>query len=292
MDCRSRTRRSRRDGSRRCSSERALPCGHFQPCSSSARRPRLPDCAPGRETGEHVLAHPDAVPRRRFRPGADHARLRPQPGVSDQTIPARLEWRKRGGGALRHGGRDALVPRRRLHHHARRDATREPAVLAAPAAHLRALDDDQGGARHVHRGIRLSASELLLRAQVGGRLGRRSDGEWRRLDPDGDRGHRRLRDLRQPHPQPDAHQHRHQVGRPGDAPRCPARLPAGERIPARAAARLPAAARLVAFRKPAWSLAATRSAHGVLQGVDAGELVRLARRYDCTFGCLSASATT
>jgi uncharacterized membrane protein len=45
--------------------------------------------------------------------------------------------------------------------------------------------------------------------------------------------------------------------------------------------------RLVAFRKPQWSFAATRSAHGVLQGVDAAQLVRLARRHDCTFRMLA-----
>ena len=45
--------------------------------------------------------------------------------------------------------------------------------------------------------------------------------------------------------------------------------------------------RVVAFRRPAWSLAATRSAHGVLQGVDAAQLVRLARRHDCAFRMLA-----
>jgi uncharacterized membrane protein len=44
--------------------------------------------------------------------------------------------------------------------------------------------------------------------------------------------------------------------------------------------------RVVAFRKPAWSLAATRCAHGVLQGVDATQLVHLARRHDCVLRAL------
>ena len=44
---------------------------------------------------------------------------------------------------------------------------------------------------------------------------------------------------------------------------------------------------VVTFRKPPWSPAATRSAHGVLQAVDASELVRLAQRYDCVFRMLA-----
>ena len=43
---------------------------------------------------------------------------------------------------------------------------------------------------------------------------------------------------------------------------------------------------IVTFRKPPWSLAATRAAQGVIQGVDVVELVHCAQRYDCVVRAL------